>query len=177
MVLGAPALAKGSLESGRRDVKWVPHHRFEIQSPLSPSAAIEALKAHVEARRLFRVGFPSSANDKRFQGDVGTDSFSIARVIGYRNSFLPTVTGKVQGAGSRSLISVEMQLHAIALVLMIVIGAMLLLVVGAVAYEADAMGLLSLLIMPVLAYGIMIWAFWFEAEKQERALREIFQAA
>lgn len=158
-------------------MKWTPHHRFEIQSPLSPSAAIEALKVHVEPRRMWRVGFPNPANDKRFQGDVGADSFSITRVIGYRNSFLPTVVGKVRGAGSRSVISVEMQLHALALVLMIVIGAMLLLVVGAVAYEADVAGLLSLVLIPALAYGIMIWAFWFEAEKQERALREIFQAA
>lgn len=176
MVLGASALAEGSVASGRRDVRWTPHHRFEIQSKLSQTAAIEALKAHVEARRLFRIGLPSSANDKRFQGEVGLDSFSITRVIGYRNSFLPTVTGKVQAVGSRLVISVDMQLHVIALVLMIIIGAMLLLVVGAVTYEADVMGLMSLLIMPVLAYGIMNFAFWFEADKQERALREIFQA-
>jgi hypothetical protein len=32
-------------------------------------------------------------------------------------------------------------------------------------------------LIPALAYGAMLWAFWFEAEKQERALREIFRAA
>jgi hypothetical protein len=155
-------------------VKWWPHHRFEIQSPLSTSAAIEALKAHVEPRRMFRVGLPSSANDKRFQGDVGADSFNITRVIGYRNSFLPTVNGKIRDAGSRSTIDVEMQLHAVAIVLMIVISAMLLLIVGAVAFEGDVVGLFSLVLIPGLAYGAVLWAFWFEADKQERALREIF---
>jgi hypothetical protein len=174
MVLGAPPLAEGSLESGGRDVKWVPQHRFEIQSPLSPTAAIEALKAHVEPRRMFRVGFPSSANDKRFQGEVGADGFSITRVIGYRNSFLPQVTGKVRAAGSRSVVDVEMRLFAPVIVLVIAIMAMMLLIVGAVAFEGDVVGLASLVLMPALAYGAVLWAFWFEAEKQDRALREIF---
>ena len=177
MVLGSPALAEGSMESGGRDVKWVPQHRFEIQSPLSPSAAIDALKAHVEARRMFRIGFPSAANDKRFQGVVAADSFQITRVIGYRNSFLPQVSGKIRGAGSRSMIEVEMALFAPVIVLVIAIMAMLLLIIGAVAFEGDLPALASLLIMPGLAYGAVLWAFWFEAEKQERGLREIFQAA
>ncbi len=176
MVLGAPALAEGSVESSGGHVKWVPQHRFEIQSSLSPSAAIEALKGHVEARRMLRVGFPSSANDKRFQGVVGADDFQITRVIGYRNSFLPQVSGKVRGVGSRSVIDVEMALFAPVIILVIAIMAMLLLIVGVVAFEGDVLGLVSLLIMPALAYGAVLWAFRFEAEKQERALREIFQA-
>ncbi|WP_158765423.1 hypothetical protein [Terricaulis silvestris] len=156
-------------------MKWTPYHRFEIQSALSPQAAIEALKAHVEERRMFRVGvFPNPANDKRFHGDVSADSFSISRITGYRNSFLPNVTGKVRGTGSRSTIDVEMKLHSLVVVLLIVIMAMLLLIVGAAAFAADAMGLVSLVLLPALAYGGVLWGFWFEAEKQERALREIF---
>jgi hypothetical protein len=174
MVLGASAVAEGSVEGGGRVVKWWPHHRFEIQSALAPTAALDALKAHVEARRMFRVGLPSSKNDKRFQGVVGADSFEITRVIGYRNSFLPQVSGKIRGAGSRSVVDVEMALFAPVIILLIVIMAMLLLMVGAVAFEADVMGLLSLVLLPALAYGAVLWAFWFEAEKQERALREIF---
>jgi hypothetical protein len=174
MVLGAPALAKGSVEGGGRVVKWWPHHRFEIQSALAPAAALDALKAHVEARRMFRVGLPSSKNDKRFQGVVGADGFQITRVIGYRNSFLPQVSGKIRGAGSRSVIDVEMALFAPVIILLIAIMAMMLLIVGVVAFEGDVVGLLSLVLLPALAYGAVLWAFWFEAEKQERALREIF---
>lgn len=174
MVLGAPPLAEGSVESRRRDVRWVLQHRFEIQSVLSTAAALEALKAHVEPRRMFRMNFPSSANDKRFQGAVDGANFNITRVIGYRNSFLPQVTGTVRAAGSRSVVDVEMKLFAPVLILVVVIAAMLLLIIGAVAFEGDLAALASLLIMPPLAYGLVLWAFWFEAEKQERALREIF---
>jgi len=176
MVLGAPPLAEGSLESGGRDVRWVPQHRFEIQSLLSAPAALEALRAHVEPRRMFRVGLPSSANDKRFQGVIDADSFNITRVIGYRNSFLPQVSGKVRTSGSRSVIDVQMALFAPVIVLVIAIAAMMFLIIGAVAMEGDVAALASLQIMPALAYGAVLWAFWFEAEKQERALREIFQA-
>jgi hypothetical protein len=178
MVLGAPALAEGSVEGCGCDVKWIPHHRFEIQSSLSSAAALDALRPHVEARRMFRVALlPSSANDKRFQGVVGADSFEITRIIGYRNSFLPQVSGAVRPSGSRSVIDVEMKLFAPVIILVLAIAALLLLVVGAAAASGDAIGLLSLLLLPVLAYGGVLWGFWFEAEKQERALREIFRAA
>jgi hypothetical protein len=178
MVLGAPALAEGSLDDGGRDVKWFPHHRFEIASPLSPSAALDALKAHVEERAMFRVGmWPSSKNDNRFQGVVTADGFEISRIIGYRNSFLPVVTGKVRGAGSRSTISIEMKLHSLVIVLLIAIMVPFLLTVGFLAFEPDAFETLSLLLLPGLAYLGVLWGFWFEAEKQERVLREIFRAA
>ena len=174
MVLGAPTLAQGSLESGWRAVKWLPHHRFEITSPLSPSAALDALKAHVEPRRLFRMVFPNPANEKRFQGEVGATTFEISRIIGYRNSFLPQLSGKIHGAGSRSTINVTMQIHPLALVLMIVIAATMLLVIGALAFEGEGLALIPVTVMPPLFYGIVLWAFWFEADKQERTLREIF---
>lgn len=178
MVLGAPALAQGRVDAGRRDMKWVPQHRFEIQSPLAPKAALDALKAHVEERAMFRVGmWPSSKNDTRFQGEITADGFSISRIIGYRNSFLPVVTGKVHGGGSRSTIAVDMKLHSIAVLLLIAIMIPFLLAVSVLAFAPDAMGMLSLLLLPALAYGGVLWGFWFEAEKQERVLREIFHAA
>jgi hypothetical protein len=177
MVLGAPALAEGSVVASRRGVRLIPHHRFEIQSPLSAQAALEALKTHVEPRAMFRVGlWPSSKNDYRFQGDVSADGFRISRIIGYRNSFLPEVIGHVRGSGARSAIAVEMKLHSIVILLLIAIMGPLLLMLGAFLYEPEAAGLLSLLLLPALAYGAVLWAFWFEAEKQERVLREIFQA-
>jgi hypothetical protein len=174
MVLGAPALAEGSMEGRGRAVRWRPHHRFEIQSALSPSAAIAALKPLVEPRRMFRIVLPNAANERRFQGDVGADSFEISRIIGYRNSFLPLVSGRLHGAGSRSTISVEMKIHPLALVLMIVIAAAMLLVAGTLAFAGEALALIPVLVMPTLFYGIVLWAFWFEADKQERTLREIF---
>jgi hypothetical protein len=70
-----------------------------------------------------------------------------------------------------------MKLFAPVIILVIAIMAMLLLIVGAAAFEGDVVGLASLMLMPALAYGAVLWAFWFEARKQERALREIFQAA
>jgi hypothetical protein len=155
-------------------MRWLPFHRFEITSPLSLSAALDALKAHVEPRRLFRMVFPNPANEKRFQGEVGADSFEISRIIGYRNSFLPQVSGKIHGAGSRSTVNVTMQIHPLALVLMIVIASTIMLVAGALAFEGEVLALIPVVLMPTLFYGIVLWAFWSEADKQERTLREIF---
>lgn len=174
MVLGAPALAQGGLEGGGRVVRWSLHHRFEIQSTLAPRAALDALRPFVEERRIFRMVLPNAANEKRFQGDVGADTFEISRIIGYRNSFLPQVTGRVHGSGSRATISVDMKVHSLALALMVVIAAMMLLVAAGLALAGEALALIAVLVMPSLFYGIVLWAFWFEADKQERTLREIF---
>jgi hypothetical protein len=165
------------VDEGRRDVKWIPHHQFEIQSPLSPQAALEALKAHVEPRAMFRVSlWPSSKNDYRFHGDVSAEGFRISRIIGYRNSFLPEVIGHFRRSGARSAIGVEMKLHSTVILLLIAIMIPFLFMIGALLYEPEAVGLLSLTLLPALAYGMVLWGFWFEAEKQERVLRDIFQA-
>ncbi len=170
MVLGPPPLAEGSLDEGRRDVRLLPYHRFEITSPMKREDAFAAIAAHVEAVKWFRFGWPSQSNDNRFEGEVAVDGFSIRRVMGYRNSFAPTVRGEIQSVGAMSRVIVTMRPFIAVLVFcavwsVAVLGFLLTPGIGA------WFGMLMLAALYLMVMG----GFWFEASKQERVLRQIFQ--
>lgn len=176
MVLGAPPLAETGLDRRRRDVKWLPHHRFEITSPLKPADALAAMQAHTEPEKLLRWRMPSSANDSRFEGEVRGDGFHVRRIIGYRNSFLPVIDAAVNADGRGSRIVGTMRLFMVVYAFMAVwaIGAAAVAIDGSTA--GDPIFLVVGVLMLAFLYLMTMGGFWFEASKQERTLRAIFQA-
>ena len=150
-------------------MKLLPFHRFEINSPLDRQAALAAIAAHTEPEKWFRWRWPSSANDDRFEGQVSADGFHLRRIIGYRNSFLPVVDGVVHATGRSSRIEVRMRLF------MFVIVFVALWTIGVGGSLFTAFWPLSVAML-VFMYALVMGAFWYEATKQERVLRQIFQA-
>lgn len=153
-------------------MKWLPQHRFEIVSPLDRAAALAAMAAHVEPEKFFRMGWPSSANDKRFEGQMTSDGFHVRRVIGYRNSFLPVIDATVQSAGRGSRIDVRMRMFwfVYAFVAVWIMGALI------AAASAGWIGVGIALFLLLFVYAMTMAGFWMEAGKQEQTLRSIFQA-
>lgn len=169
MVLGAPPLAKGGVEEGWAVVKLLPFHRFEINSPLDRQAALAAIAAHTEPEKWYRWRWPSSANDDRFEGQIGADSFHVRRIIGYRNSFLPVVDGTVHAAGRGSKIEVQMRPFAFVAVFAAVWVAGVSVALFTPMWPFG-LGMLAFF------YAMTMGGFWYEASKQEQTLQEIFQA-
>lgn len=158
-------------ESGS-DVRLLPYHRFEITSPLKREDALAAITAHVEAAQWFRFRWPSQNNDERFEGEVTAEGFSIRRVMGYRNSFAPTVRGQIESIGAMSRIVVTMRPFAF----VIAFCAVWSLLVLSALFTPGAGPWFSLLLLAAL-YLMLMGGFWYEANKQERVLRAIFKAA
>lgn len=150
-------------------MKLLPFHRFEINSPLDRQAALAAMAAHTEDRKWFRWRWPNSANDDRFEGDVTIDGFNVCRIIGYRNSFLPVIEGQVHASGRGSRIAITMRPFVFVLVFCAV---WMIVVAGMLFSDFWPMALAMLAFL----YAMTMGAFWFEAAKQERVLRHIFQA-
>lgn len=169
MVLGAPALAERGVAQGRRDVKWLPYHRFELTSPLRPAEAQAAMAARIEPFKIFRMTMPGSRNDARFEGEATANGFRVQRIIGYRNSFLPKVVGQIIADGRGSRIAVEMQPNPF-----VYVFAGLWVVVAVAAMVAQVYIVAPLMLF--MLWGMVMLGFWMEAPKQERVLRTIFQA-
>ncbi|OQW57453.1 MAG: hypothetical protein A4S17_04395 [Proteobacteria bacterium HN_bin10] len=171
MVLVAPALAEERLGRGGRDVKWLPYHRFEIMSPLKREDAVAALAAHTEAPRWLRFDWPSNTNDKRFEGEVTANGFNLRRIMGYRNSFAPAVRGEIDSAGAMSRINITMQPSVFVLVFLAI---WYLAVFGMFTAAGGFLGVAFL--FALAPYLMVMGGFWFEANKQEKTLREILRA-
>lgn len=173
MVLGPPPLAKRGVEKSGRDVKLLPFHRFEINSPLDRQAALAAMAAHTEPENWFRWRWPSSKNDDRFEGQISAESFHVRRIIGYRNSFLPVVDGVVHASGRGSRIEITMR----PFVFVFAFFGLAAFAMFPIAFvTGDSLGFLIGGGFLLFIYAMTMGGFWFEAAKQERVLRQIFKA-
>jgi hypothetical protein len=66
---------------------------------------LRVLADNVEPERYLRF-----SNYRPYQGEVWTASFRIRRIIHYRNSWLPVITGRVMTCGNETRIHVQMKL-------------------------------------------------------------------
>jgi hypothetical protein len=172
MVLGPSALAEGSVGESGGDVKLLPFHRFEINSPLDRQAALAAMAAHTEDRKWFRWRWPNSKNDDRFEGQLNADGFHVRRIIGYRNSFLPVVDGVVHASGRGSRVEITMRPFVFVVAL---VGITSLPIFSIAISTGDSLGFLIAGGLLLFIYAMTMGGFWLEAAKQEQTLRQIFQ--
>ncbi len=153
-------------------ISLFPYREFRLESRLPPEEVSVRLAAAV-------------ASPRRFRGEVGADGFKFARVIGYRNSFLPIVRGRVTPAGSGSRVEGTMEMHlAVGAFMALWLSGVLLgcVVAGLVtAYEVLSgrvpnPALVVPFVMLALGWGTVALGFGLEAQKALRLLEEIVGA-
>jgi hypothetical protein len=107
-----------------------------------------------------------------FVGSVSTESFHLRRIIGYQNSFLPTIRGRIEQGVPGSVISIRMHIHPVVGVFMAIWlsltgnGALASLKSG-IGFEAG-----------MFAFGVLIVCagFYPEAIAASRTLRRVLGA-
>jgi hypothetical protein len=85
---------------------FFPAERFVIEAQAAPDEVRERLAGAVAPRHRASLRRPGAA----FTGTVGANSFDLRRVLGYRNSFVPTVRGSYASgiAGTRVEVRLRM---------------------------------------------------------------------
>ena len=158
-------------------MKLVPYDRYEIRTALAPADALARLATAVEPRRLLRKPFAAHAT---FQGKIGVEGFRIERIIGYRNSFLPELSGIVRGDRSGSVVAVTARLNTLVVVFLLAalaVGIFACLVLAASALDGgvpDAAAAIPLLVILVVV-AVVEGAFWIEAALAKDALYALFR--
>lgn len=153
----------------------LPFDRFVIRSPLSAADATAALQAVVEPKKL-RV---FDKREKAFEGTIEEGNFDIRRLIGYRNSFLPMIRGKVEAVPGGCTVRVTMRLMIAVMVfcafwLTGVVSACIVMTTTEV--RETEVGPFALVPFGMLAFFLVLvnGAFWFEANKQKKVLMDLF---
>jgi hypothetical protein len=89
----------------------LPFKRYELQSDRTPGELVAAIDAAVEPRRFLRFTKAKCP----FEGEVSDREFNVQRTIGYRNSFLPQISGTIDPDPQGSRIAITMSLHPLVL--------------------------------------------------------------
>jgi hypothetical protein len=157
-------------------VRILPYQRFSIETRLSMDEVMHRLHTAVAAPAYWQWTRPPQP----FQGSVTGTSFTIHRVIGYRNSFRPRVAGRIVPGHSATAIECTMTMEPVVQVFMA-----LWLSFAAIGFAAGGIALLGghglaggagLVPFLFLPFGIAMCTFGygFEAPKTKRALHDLF---
>ncbi len=154
-----------------------PHDTFVMETDLTPHEVVEVLKEHVEPTKWMRL----THSHATFQGDVRVDGFTITRIIHYRNSFLPVVTGTFLPARGKGIqLHIRMSLSSWVKGFGLFWGcAVMWMFSTAILFgerEEEIPGMIYLIPFGMVAFlfGLMHIGFWPEARKQKRMLVEMF---
>jgi len=156
-------------------MKLIPYESWEIKTPLQISQLVGAMTRKIEQPKWFR--WPLNADHTLLQGTINQRGFTVSRVIHYRNSCLPVMTGKFipYEAGTRSKIA--MTLHPIVIASMAVWSGMLALfsLVGIVALVTQGQWTFVFVTGGMAIFGVALTcgSFWAEAGKTRDGLAQV----
>ena len=92
-------------------MKYTPVDKFIIESNKSELELISRLQEQIEPKIYFRYHpYNSDKKLKPYEGEIENNSFSINRIIKYRNPFLPKIKGKFTtqyGGGSKIIVKMR----------------------------------------------------------------------
>lgn len=97
-------------------MKYLPFERITYRTNLSEQEVLTKLSSFVEPRK-FGLG---RNQIKEYEGYIDNYSFEISRVIKYRNSFLPEISGRLQKNNLGTQIEVTMKLNLFVLFFLLV---------------------------------------------------------
>jgi hypothetical protein len=154
----------------------VPYERVVLHGQLSAEEVIRRLAAAVEPRKRFRISF--LADHKPYQGEITGHRFSVSRIIGYRNSFLPTVDGVVRAAGQGAVLEATLMPHPVVLAFMgFWLSAVLLGSLAVLSTQLPPGRSRWLFAFPagmlLFGYLLMQGGFWFEARRAKDFLHSL----
>lgn len=115
-----------------------------------------------------------------YEGSTDIDTFTISRIINYRNSFLPRIKGRISTDYNTTTIEVTMQLHKFVFVFMAVwlIGVLSFFVISLINVPFNKLVFFDTIPLVMLIFGILLMyiPFTIESRKSEKDLEEMFEA-
>ena len=163
---------------------YLPFENIIYRTKLDSEEILRRINENIEPRKTLRLtGMFGINGHKPYEGSVNGLSFSITRIIGYRNSFLPRIKGDIGKDFHGTKINVKMRLHPFVLVFMFIwcggvglgLGFLALLTIS---MEEEAFGptILLLLGMLLFGYGLTTGGFKYESIKSKKYLAQLFEA-
>ncbi|MCC7452646.1 MAG: hypothetical protein IT222_00660 [Crocinitomix sp.] len=162
-------------------MKYLPSENITYKSKLKEDEIIKRLSETVEPEKLIRFSFFSKSASKYYEGYVDGQTFSMRRIISYRNSFIPKITGLIEPDFDGTTIRVKMRLHIFVIVFLCIwCGGVGLAFITTLAYSFSNFefnpATIFLFIMLLFLYTLTMVGFKYESKKSKKHLQDVFQA-
>ena len=163
-------------------MKIFPQKNYTYKSKYTKTEVLDFLKNNIEKEKPFAVSLTGPNYTKPYIGQILFNKFDIKRVIKYRNSFLPQITGEVIDEGTGSTIEVKMDLNMLIKVFIgLWLGIVGLVCIGATA--AIILTTIKLNIAMIAPYFMFLFGFFlvklpfnFECKRSTTDLAMILKA-
>lgn len=157
----------------------LPHHSFEIETPLSVSEVVVAINAVTEPVDWFR--WISLNGHKIFVGIASAERFTIRRIAYFQGSSIAIIQGSYRNEQHGTIVSIQMKLRPLALIFLYIGSCFmgipfLVLAIGSITAVGDK----RMFGAPLILLGALsfMWvlanqAFWFEVKETRSVLERI----
>jgi hypothetical protein len=159
--------------------KFFPSEKLTITTQKSIDELIQNLSSVLSFERTFMDKFLRRKTDKKYEGQINGSHFEIKRIIYYRNSFLPIITGTFEDTFDCTKVHIEMRMSDfVKAFLFLWFSVVLSVFFGFLANSILTSEFHFLILIPFgmfsLFYGVIFLAFKFESRKSIQDLNEIF---
>jgi hypothetical protein len=151
----------------------LPFETVIIETHLSKADTVNSLMENIESEKTFSPWSQSGA--RAFGGQLRGNEFELRRIINYRNSFLPVITGRIETFGSGTRLTVDMRLQMAVLIFMIVWCGLCVLFFVAGSINPDNTNENPLLAIGMLLFGYILTmgGYLFESSRAKNILLDI----
>jgi hypothetical protein len=166
--------------------KYLPFENYVMTSKLSVEEVKRRLADNIEPKKSLRLSVFNRGSNKPYEGQILGDTFTISRIINYRNSFLPVITGHISTFLGKTQINVKMRpvtfvLIFISLWLGIVgLACLGIILVGLIQFKQVLQnGFSPMILIPfgMFLFGCLLITLAFKAEskKSKKFLEQLFE--
>ncbi len=162
-------------------MKYLPKETLTFKTNLKEDEVITRLAHSIEPEKLIRSGLFGFGGAKPYEGKITGYTFSIKRIIKYRNSFLPRIIGQVERDMQGTSIKVKVRLQIFVLVFLFVwcSGALIglfFIAKNVIVNKAFDPWFFMPIGMLLFVYILTIAAFKYESSKSKKDLKTLFEA-
>jgi hypothetical protein len=158
-------------------MKYLPIENIIFKTSLKEDEIIRRLSDCIEPEKTFRFSVFSSSSAQSYEGQINGSSFTINRIIGYRNSFLPRINGVIERDLDGLTIKVKMRLHIFVIVFLCIwCGGCIAFLIQAFDNSAFNQATLIPFGMLIFIYALTMGGFKYESYKSKKDLQALFEA-
>ena len=166
--------------------KFYPFENYTLTTKLSGEEVLKRIEQNIVPKQKFSSRLFGRNTPKPYEGVISENAFTISRIIDYRNSFLPVITGNISSYPGQTQVNIKMRPFRFVLFFMgFWIGSLGLVCVGILLYgsfhlkQLSANGFSPVSLIPFFmftaGYLMLTLSFKYESKKSKSFLAALLE--